>query len=212
MSRKRDIIDEAWAISYSDVVSLLLVFFVMLLSISTIDPNKLEEVNQAVKNSEKYKQKRASLDEVEKNIKKIIKLNNLDKFVSAKRDALSVKININDKILFPIGSAKINDRTKAILAKLISSFKKLPKNYTFQIEGHTDDVPINTAKYPSNWHLSTDRALSILWFFRKNRIKKDRLSVQGFADTKPLYPFKDKSGRAIMENKAKNRRITIKIR
>lgn len=211
MSR-REVISNDWAVSYSDVVTLLLVFFVMLLSISSIDPEKLDEVNQAVKDTKKYKEKKSSLEQIEKDIKRVIKLNNLDKFVSAKRDSLSVKININDKILFAVGSAKVSAKTKAVLEKLISSFKKLPQNYTFQIEGHTDDIPINTPKYPSNWHLSTDRALSMLWFFKKNRIERNRLSVQGFADTKPLYPFKDEQGRIIKENKAKNRRITIKIR
>lgn len=209
---QREVVNNDWAVSYSDVISLLLVFFIMLLSISKIDNEKLDEVNEAVKDKKKYEEKKASLEQIEKDIKKVIQLNNLDKFVSAKRDALSVKININDKILFAVGSAKISDKTKIVIEKLIRSFKKLPKNYTFQIEGHTDDVPINTPKYPSNWHLSTDRALSMLWFFKKNRIKRNRLSIQGFADTKPLYPFKDKKGRTIRENKAKNRRITIKIR
>ena len=212
MKKRREVIDSGWAVSYSDVISLLLVFFVMLLSVSKIDQDKFDEVKSAAKDTKEYKKKKSSLNKIEKDIKKVIKLNNLDKFVSAKRDSLSVKININDKILFPIGSAKVNNNTKIVLEKLIASFERLPKNYTFEIEGHTDDVPINTPKYPSNWHLSTDRALSILWFFTKNRFDQDRLSVQGFADTKPLYNFKDKNGRIIPENRAKNRRITIKIR
>ena len=83
--------------------------------------------------------------------------------------------------------------------------------FRVDVEGHTDNVPINTARFPSNWELSVARASEVVKFFIREGINGDRLKASGYADTKPVLPHVDEFGRDIVENRAANRRILIRI-
>ena len=97
------------------------------------------------------------------------------------------------------------------LNPIFQSFHELPQSFRFSIEGHTDDVPIQSDEFPSNWHLSTARALSILNLFIQNNFDNSRLGVQGFADQKPMVPNRAEDGEPIVTNQAKNRRAVIRV-
>ena len=86
-------------------------------------------------------------------------------------------------------------------------------NFRIDVEGHTDNVPISRSlsNYPSNWDLSIARSLGVVKSFIKNGIEEDRLKASGYADTKPLVPHVDKKGKDIIANRARNRRIEIRI-
>ena len=79
------------------------------------------------------------------------------------------------------------------------------------VEGHTDDAPIHSAQFPSNWELSTARASAVVHFFLDAGVAPSRLRAAGYADTFPLVPNRDAAGRAIPENQARNRRVVIKL-
>ena len=211
-SNDEELINNNWAVSYSDVISLLLVFFVMLISISTVDPEKVKNISEAIEDREKYEAKIISIGELNKEVRKVIEEKNLGAYTKITVENNNIKIDINDKILFAIGESELSDRSKLILRELLTSFKKLPSHYRFEIEGHTDDVPIKNAKYPSNWYLSSYRALSVLDLFLAYGFDANRFTVQGFADTKPLVKYKDESGAIIPGSRAKNRRISINVR
>ena len=85
------------------------------------------------------------------------------------------------------------------------------KDYQITVEGHTDDAPISTSRFPSNWELSTARASAVVHFFLDQDIPARKLRAAGYADTFPKAPNRDANGDAIPENQAQNRRVVIKL-
>jgi chemotaxis protein MotB len=83
--------------------------------------------------------------------------------------------------------------------------------YYVDVEGHTDDVPIHTPQFPSNWELSTLRATGVVRYLIKIGLEPDRLKAAGYADVNPKVPNLDLFGAPIPENRAKNRRIVIRL-
>jgi len=85
------------------------------------------------------------------------------------------------------------------------------KDYQITVEGHTDDTPINTSRFPSNWELSTARASAVVHFFLDQGIPALKLRAAGYADTFPKAPNRDSNGNAIPANQTQNRRVVIKM-
>lgn len=113
----------------------------------------------------------------------------------------SVSFRINSEILFSSGQAELSREGLAVLQKLVNVVKK--SNHTITIEGHTDAVPIRSARFPSNWELSSSRAGSVVRYFEANGVASNRLRAIGYADTKPLAP------NDTPENRAQNRRVEL---
>jgi chemotaxis protein MotB len=98
------------------------------------------------------------------------------------------------------------------LIELSSVLQSLPEGeYQVEVEGHTDNVPISTAKFPSNWELSSLRAINVAHIFEDTGIQKERLSAIAYADTRPEAPNTDAEGINIPENQAKNRRVVVHV-
>ena len=85
------------------------------------------------------------------------------------------------------------------------------KSYQVTVEGHTDDSPISTLQFPSNWELSTARAAAVVHCLLQQGILAQRLRAAGYADTFPVALNRDAHGQAIPENQARNRRVVIKL-
>ena len=114
-----------------------------------------------------------------------------------------VTIEINDSVLFSPGQALLQPAlTKAMraIAEVLA-----PTDFPITIEGHTDNVPINTAQFPSNWELSAVRATTVLRLFADAGVSGQRLTAIGYADTRPVESNAQADGRA------RNRRVTILI-
>lgn len=114
-----------------------------------------------------------------------------------------VTIEINDSILFSPGQALL----QPALVKAMSSIADVlvPTDFPITIEGHTDNVPIKTAQFPSNWELSAVRATTVLRLFSDAGVSPERLTAIGFADTRPVEP------NLLADGRARNRRVTILI-
>ena len=201
--------ENEWAVSYSDVISLLLVFFVLLISTSQVNSERFEQIKNIMEGNSEVM---TSAQEIKDHIQKLLNKNKLQGAVEVKLDEMGVTIRIKDKLLFESGKAGITPGAKRIIAPILESFRGLPPYYRFEIEGHTDDVPIRTEKFPSNWYLSSGRALSILDMFLERGFSDERFKVYGFADQKPLVPNFDQAGNPIFENRLRNRRVEIKVR
>ncbi len=127
-----------------------------------------------------------------------------DNLIDIESGFRSITIRIREKGSFQSGSANLNIDFVPVMAKLRSALTSI--NGRIAVEGHTDDVPIFTNEFPSNWHLSSHRALSVAHeLLRDGSIGDDRFMVIGYADTKP---FGENSSE---ENRAKNRRVEIVI-
>ena len=121
-------------------------------------------------------------------------------------------LEISSAAFFDSGSAALSKAGESILRDVTTDLKsdKL-KDYQITVEGHTDDSPINTPRFPSNWELSTARASAVVHFFLDEGIPARKLRAAGYADTFPKAPNRDANGNAIPENQTQNRRVVIKM-
>ncbi len=113
-------------------------------------------------------------------------------------------ISIKDTLLFPSGSDELNPQAQIVIEKLGVALNQIPNQ--LRIEGHTDDLAINTTRFPSNWELSVARATTVLHVLQKDvEIDARRLSVVGYGEFKPMVPNTNAA------NRSKNRRVDIVI-
>jgi chemotaxis protein MotB len=121
-------------------------------------------------------------------------------------------LEMNSAAFFDSGSATLSPAGKAILHDVAGNLRSEKfKDYQVTVEGHTDDAPINTALFPTNWELSTARAAAVVRFFLNEGIPAQKLRAAGYADTFPKASNRDAAGHAIPENQAQNRRVVIKL-
>jgi chemotaxis protein MotB len=114
--------------------------------------------------------------------------------------------------MFAAGQATILPAAEPLLDRVAQNLIFLGvTNYRVDIEGHTDDVPINTAQSPSKWELSAARASAVARFLISRGVKADRITVLGYADTRPKAPNRDEAGNPIPQNRADNRRVVVRI-
>ncbi|MCB9026731.1 MAG: OmpA family protein [Bdellovibrionaceae bacterium] len=122
-----------------------------------------------------------------------------------------MEITFRSNLLFDSGSSELKPdvkKTMTMIAKLIS---KNVENAEIFVGGHTDDAPISTSRFPSNWELSTSRASSVVREFVDSGYDPKMLIAVGYAETRPAYPNRDENGIPIKENREKNRRVVIKV-
>jgi chemotaxis protein MotB len=121
-------------------------------------------------------------------------------------------LQISSAAFFGSGYAALSGAGKAILRDVAVTLKSdTYAGYNISIEGHTDDAPINTAQFQSNWELSTARAAAVVRFFLEQGIPARKLTAAGYADTFPVAPNRTPDGTVIPENQARNRRVVIKL-
>lgn len=215
----------AYMNTWGDMCTLLLCFFVMLLAMSTIDPAKFNVAASSFQNAlsgvlESYpsvmitkdvmiprlggdeQNKRMAIDAALK-IKKVLKDEGLDDAIKVKVTESGIAIKLSDPIGFDIGDADIKPELEPSLQK-IASIINTASGTQIRVEGHTDDLPIKSFKYPSNWELSSSRALNVVKFMAsKGGIDPSRLSAIGYGEYRPLVPNSSAANRKM------NRRIEI---
>jgi chemotaxis protein MotB len=121
-------------------------------------------------------------------------------------------LEISSAAFFDRGSATLSPAGKNILHDVAGNLKAEKfRDYQITVEGHTDDAPINTSLFPSNWELSTARAAAVVRFFLDEGISAQKLRAAGYADTFPKAANRNAHGDAIPENQAQNRRVVIKL-
>jgi chemotaxis protein MotB len=125
------------------------------------------------------------------------------KLVTVRRENMWLEIEINTDILFPSGAAAFTTAAEPVLDKLAEVLKPFPN--PIRVEGHTDDRPIRTASFPSNWELSAARAASVVHQFTKQGIDPLRLEIVGFGEFHPRQPNDSNEGRNA------NRRVAILV-
>jgi chemotaxis protein MotB len=238
---------ERWLLTYADLITLLMVFFIILYSMSNVDAAKYEAMATSLKvalgqqpqgsglvssfmtgqkpgndkqlnlqdknagksmstkqlvNIKNPKEQR-EFNKIIKEVKEYAKKNGLQG-VEAKLEARGVTINLSDKILFESGKADLSPSAKATLSGLGAILLKTDRQ--IKVEGHTDNIPINTPEFPSNWQLSTARATNvIMYWIPLYPNAANRLSAAGYGEYRPVASNNSEYGRA------KNRRVEIII-
>ena len=190
----------SWIFSYADLVTLLMVFFIIMVS------------PQAVV-SEKQQDNMKKLTETVEHVKETIKSEHIEDYVKVEQNGNTAKITMKDRILFEVGQASLDAESQNKFQPIMESLFALNNTHEFSIQGHTDALPIRAGSpFKSNWHLSTERALSVLDIFIHRGFNQSKLSAQGFGEYRPLLPNQELSGKDLPENRAKNRRVEIYIK
>ncbi len=137
-------------------------------------------------------------------LNKLIDKYHYNNSIRLEENARGVTIHILDDVLFSSGSANLTVSSLTVLDRLAAILKELPND--IRIEGHTDDVPINTVQFPSNWHLSVARALNTAYYLINNEgLVPEKVSIVGYSEYKPIASNNTPEGRA------SNRRVDIVI-
>lgn len=128
----------------------------------------------------------------------------LDTYITATQEGDGVRLNIPNSILFDSGAAELQGRGPTVIKALAPLL--IRGNFVVTVEGHTDDQPISTARYPSNWELSASRAAAVVRTLVEAGMEPRRLEAAGYADSRPLAGNTDEEGRR------ENRRVTLMLR
>ena len=132
--------------------------------------------------------------------------------VDVNRDKEGVVIDLASGAFFNSGTATVREAALPVLARIVQVINApVYDYYHIEVEGHTDDDPISTQIFPSNWELSGGRASAIVRVFAENGVNPRRLKAAGYAETRPKVPNRNPDGTPIKDNQALNRRITIHV-
>jgi chemotaxis protein MotB len=209
-------------LTYGDVMTLLLTFFVLLLSFSSIQEAKFKQAMGALQAalgvlkseesvldqppSERQTTQLTVVDEIEEQMTEMIEIIQ-DAGLGDEIDVVPTEegyaLRISSPVLFDLASAEIKPIGRETLGRLADHLVDTP--YALRVEGHTDNLPIHTEKYPSNWELSTARALSVLKLINSRGIGPKRLSAVGYGEFRPLL------ANDTPENRQVNRRVEIYV-
>ncbi|NLE23929.1 MAG: OmpA family protein [Clostridiaceae bacterium] len=217
-----------WMTTYSDLMSLLLTFFILLYSFSSLDAKKFQDVANAlqavltgqsnitifdhsppaetsvdapvaVPDEDEFE---FEIQEVYDQVKEYLEKEGLDAQVSVTMNQKGILIDIKESVLFDLGKADIKQGSKVILDKLGQLIKTIDKDIV--IEGHTDNLPINTFEFKSNWELSVIRAVNVLrYFVEVQGADPHRISATGYGEYQPIASNETDAGKAM------NRRVNI---
>ena len=203
---------EDWLVTYADAITLLMAFFVMLLNFSKIDIPKFEAVAAGIAKEVGMKDKQTPMQILKLDIQDVVFNMQADQAVEVGTDEQGVVMELASSAFYKPGSADIREEAVGVLKKLGQTLMAPRyRRFVVEVEGHTDDDPISTARYPSNWELSAGRAAQVARFFIGDGMKPLRLKVTGFAETRPKVPNRDSKGTPIPKNQAQNRRVILRV-
>ena len=205
-------IDEDWMSTYGDMVTLLLCFFVMMLSVSKFDIAKFEMIQAGFNESIGKKEVTRPIEMMMMELADDIQSMNAEEDIALGSDTQGVVLELTDALTFAYGSAKIRPEAVPVLKRIAATLQsERYAAFNFSIEGHTSDEKFSSEQFPSNWELSSARAAAIASFLEERGIARIRLKVSGLYDNAPKYPNHDAFGEVIPQNRIKNRRVVIHI-
>ena len=181
--------DQPWLLTYADMMTLLFAFFVMLFAMSSPDPVKMSQVEDAMKEEAGLEGIIQSQNEIKQEFEEIVEELELQNVASVIQDPRGAAIDLNGDICFDTGSTKIRGTLKAVLDKVATETLSNKNDYRMVIvEGHTDSDPIpkDLKKiYPTNWELSAARASNVVNYLINKGVNSGRLQASGYADRWP---------------------------
>ncbi len=231
LRRRKEEESPAWMVTYSDLMTLLLVFFVLLFSFSTMNLYKfrqfitsyqgvgiLESGTSSIIDSEPVPEdyeldstseaiamaQAREMMETYQTVKNFLAESGLESMVEVRYESRGIALDIKERILFDSGKADLKPQAIEVLAKLSGLLVQIPNEV--YVEGYTDNRPIHTVQFPTNWELSTARAVSVLrYFIDQQKLAPERFVALGYGEYRPLFP------NDTPEHMAENRRVVLLI-
>lgn len=225
---------ERWLITYADMITLLLIFFIVMYSLGQLDLEKFRYLAQSLsqamggggavlisggpsvtsgktgihpppsKAEQQEKQELKQLAEIKEELTSYIKESNLEARVSVTSEERGVVLSFQEEVLFFIGSAELTPQAKEIIQQVAPILRKIPNH--IRVEGHTCDLSIHTALYPSNWELSAARATIVVKeLIDIHSFPPKRLAALAYGEYRPRVPNNSELHRQM------NRRVDIVI-
>jgi chemotaxis protein MotB len=215
--------DATWLVTYADLMTLLLVFFVLLYSLASFEKEKYKSKVETVLEHEQNQKpngvlldlsedtdRKISLEDITglrsrevtlfKMVNNLVRKTDQNQNITTQSRNGKIIITVSGETLFSSGSAKLNPGALPVFNQMIQIFDKFPE-YTVNIKGHTDNIPISTPVFPSNWELSAIRATTVLKYLISMGIRPQRLTATGYGDIMPQVP------NTTDKNREKNRRV-----
>ena len=224
---------DEWLATYADTITLLLTFFILLYSFSSINEQKLAEIANSLQmvltgksgdtileyeleNGDSpivggedadtpvpEKMDSEMLDMYNK-VNEFIDANKLENTVEVKEDDRGIILQLKESILYQSGKADLREDSKDILDMISDLLTTFPNKVI--VEGHTDNIPMHNEEFDTNWELSAIRAVNVVRYFTEvKKIDAERLSAAGYGEYKPI------ADNGLDEGRSKNRRVNILI-
>ncbi|WP_066153567.1 flagellar motor protein MotS [Halalkalibacter krulwichiae] len=221
-----------WMVTFSDMMTLILVFFILLFSMSVVDAQKFRAIADSFNHRQTFdhmpsiidfenpaeeikeegrkdpidsqSESNLDMDELLQEVEDFLEDHDLTELISASRDERGVVLVLQERTLFETAEAELLASAEPFLAKVGTLLEAIPN--IVKVEGHTDGRPISTYRYPSNWELSGARASSVIRFLIDNHdLEPNRFIATGYGDTRPAVP------NTSVANLQTNRRVVIVI-
>jgi len=203
---------EGWIVSYADMMTLLFCFFVIMTSFANFDQSVVSRKSKDVADHFAKGKFDEEVQEFQSLGWEIGGHPNLKGVVRSQLKDGTLEVIFTSNLMFTPGDVQIQNEFVKNVDILVNLIKSRSKDYRIMVEGHTDNSPLSNAHhYRSNWELSGARAASVVDRFLHYGFNAKQLVSIGFGDSRPVAPNNDKSGQAIPENKALNRRVVIKV-
>jgi chemotaxis protein MotB len=203
---------DSWLMSYADMITLLMCFFIIFVSVSEPKKEKFSVITEGLANKFGSVDLSTPFEGVFRAMQTVIETRQVFRDVAIAKSENSIDMELSASAFFERDSAKLSEEKLPVLAELADSLKTVSfMDYRITVEGHTNDVEVNTPIYPSNWELSSARAARTVRFFIERGLPASRLKAVGLADTEPKVSNRDGSGNPIPANREQNQRIVIKF-
>lgn len=201
----------AWLITYADLITQLMCFFVLMAMVSNPNPEKLGEVARSLASGFIPDMVETPYAGMYKATESWIETQGIVADAAVSYSTRGVVIDLSGDLLFDRSSALPSTEAKARLAALAEDIKKLPLDHTrISVEGHTDDTP-PASLYASSWELSAARAATVARILTESGVPPERIQTQAFGAFKPLLPNKDSDTHPIEANRKKNNRVIVRV-
>jgi len=193
--------DELWLVSYADMLTLLIGFFVLIVAAVPLRKAVFERIAASISGA-----KAAPLQNLRQSVDDLVaRTPALRDRVVARDDAEGLGIDFKDALLFDSGSAEVRSEGRKAIAEVAKLLLAVPGRPVV-VEGDTDEVPIRTARFGSNWELSSQRAINVLAALESNGVERSRMSARAYADTRP----REVQGN-VDDRRLANRRVVIRV-
>lgn len=217
----------AWMTTFSDMMTLLLVFFVLLYSFSVMDLEKFrgfissfqdqlgvldggktitddEYLARGSQGEEFNPEMERYIREAMGEINQYVEEEGLNEQIEMELTERGFIVRVTGEVLYDLGRAEIKPQGRELLDEIVAHLGDMPND--IRVEGHTDNLPIRNDRFPSNWELSTTRATNVIkYLIEKADLDPARLSAAGYSEYRPLHENDS------AENRAKNRRVEIVV-
>ncbi len=218
-----------YMLTYGDMMTLLLCFFVLLLSMANMDVKKFDVAASSFQKAlngvlesmptvaiqpevmtprlggmEQNKRMAAEVARTMREVMEQQEKKELEDAIKVEVTDEGIAIKVSDPVGFEPGRAELKPEFTQVLGQMLEATRKL-ENKQIRVEGHTDDIPIQSFRYPTNWELSSARAAQVVKFLHNSGEDPTRLSAVGYGEYRPVVP------NTSAENRRKNRRIEVYV-